>query len=93
MTDMIIWPAYLDSEKTRSEGRRIPLENCVSDPSPKEIARAVKQIGYNPVVESDKKYPRSWWEPEGRVRVREVDDTKQDMLRAVAAYLQMMRED
>lgn len=92
MADMIIWPAYLDSRKSRSEGRRIPVDTSVSDPSVQEIAKAVKQIGYDVTVEPEKSYPRSWWEGKGRVRVMEVDDTKQDMLRAVSAYIEAMRQ-
>ncbi|MDY6779003.1 MAG: signal recognition particle subunit SRP19/SEC65 family protein, partial [Halobacteria archaeon] len=63
------------------------------DPTADEVAKAVKQIGYDPVIERDKRYPRSWWRNEGRVRVEEVDDSKRDVLRAAAVYLQAMRED
>lgn len=52
----------------------------------------MRQIGYDPVVETDKKYPRSWWEAKGRVRL-DADDSKRDVLRAVAAYIDAMRQE
>ncbi|MFB6282644.1 MAG: signal recognition particle subunit SRP19/SEC65 family protein [Halobacteria archaeon] len=91
MSEVVIWPAYLDSSKTRSEGRRIPKESGVSDPTLEEIAKAVKQVGYDPDVELDKDYPRSWWEEKGRVVAQDVDDSKKDVLRAVAVYVDAMR--
>ncbi|XGI83176.1 signal recognition particle subunit SRP19/SEC65 family protein [Halorutilales archaeon Cl-col2-1] len=92
MTETIIWPAYLDADKSRSEGRRIPEDTAVSSPTLQEVANAVRQIGYDPVVETDKKYPRSWWEAKGRVRL-DADDSKRDVLRAVAAYIDAMRQE
>ena len=92
MTETIIWPAYLDADKSRSEGRRIPEDTAVPDPTLQEVANAVRQIGYDPVVERDKKYPRSWWESKGRVRL-DAEDSKPDVLRAIAAYIDAMRQE
>ncbi|MDY7081899.1 MAG: signal recognition particle subunit SRP19/SEC65 family protein [Halobacteria archaeon] len=91
MTEMFIWPAYLDADRSRNEGRRIAKDTAVSDPSADEIAKAVKQIGYEAIIERDKKYPKSWWENEGRVLVKDADDSKRDMLPAIAAYIDAMR--
>lgn len=91
MTEMLVWPAYIDADKSRSEGRRIAEESAVSGPSADEVANAVKQIGYEPVIERDKRYPRAWWEENGRVRVKDADDSKRDMLPAIAAYIKAMR--
>lgn len=91
MTDAIVWPAYIDAEKTRSEGRRIPEEDAVASPSAREIAQAVQQIGYDPKIEPDKRYPRSWWDA-GRVRVRGVEESKGDLLRGIAVYLDVIRD-
>lgn len=93
MTEMLVWPQYLDADKSKSEGRRVPLESAVPDPSADEVARAVKQIGYEPVIERDKRYPREWWRDTGRVRVKDAEDQKRDMLPAIAAYIAAMRDD
>lgn len=75
----IIWPAYIDSKKTKSEGRKIPIENAVKSPKIREITQAAKKLGLNPSVEKYKSYPPSWWEGSGRVIV-DRKMTKQEVL-------------
>lgn len=87
----VIWPAFLDANCSRSEGRRVSLELAVEDPSVEEIAQAVQQVGYDATIERDKAYPREH-EPRGRVLVRNADDSsKSDLLQAVAAYVDALR--
>jgi len=64
-----IWPVYIDSKKTKHEGRKISLEHAISTPKLREISRAAKKLGLNPEVEKNKSYSRSWWESSGRVTV------------------------
>ena len=91
MVENVIWPAYLDAELTRAEGRRVNLEQAVAEPTVDEIAKAVQQVGYDAVIERDKQYSREF-EPRGRVLVKDADDaTKSDLLGAVAAYLDVIR--
>lgn len=92
MPEMIIWPAYLDASKSRGEGRRLPKDVAVDNPNAAEVANAAKQVGYEPEYEPDKRYPRSWWEGRGRVTV-ETDEDKSDVLRAIAVYVEAMRDD
>jgi signal recognition particle subunit SRP19 len=65
----IIWPAYIDSKKTKLEGRKIPMDDAVSSPKIREISKAADKLGLNPGVEKTKSYSRSWWEISGRVTV------------------------
>ncbi|MFC7154999.1 signal recognition particle subunit SRP19 [Halomarina halobia] len=91
MVENVIWPAALDANCSRSEGRRVSLELAVEDPTVDEIARAVQQVGYDAVIERDKTYPREY-EPRGRVLVQNADDAgKSDLLQAVAAYVAALR--
>jgi signal recognition particle subunit SRP19 len=91
MVENVIWPAFLDAELTRAEGRRVNLEQAVPEPTVDEIAQAVQQVGYDAVIERDKQYSREW-EPRGRVVVKDADDaSKSDLLGAVAAYLDVIR--
>ncbi len=91
MVENVIWPAFLDAELSRNEGRRVSLDQAIPDPTPDEIAQAVQQVGYDAVIERDKTYPREY-EQRGRVLVKNADDaTKSDLLGAVAAYLQAIR--
>ncbi|NYB52173.1 MAG: signal recognition particle protein Srp19 [Methanobacteriaceae archaeon] len=66
---IIVWPAYLDSKKTKSEGRKIAKKYAVESPRIREITQAAKKLGLNPSVEKYKSYPASWWEGSGRVIV------------------------
>ena len=92
MVENVIWPAYLDAECSRSEGRRVPEGLAVPEPTVDEIASAVQQVGYDAVIERDKTYPREY-EPRGRVVVKGADDaSKSDLLGAVAAYVAALRE-
>ncbi|MFB6257014.1 MAG: signal recognition particle subunit SRP19 [Haloplanus sp.] len=92
MVENVIWPAYLDATKTRAEGRRVPRDEAMDDPTVDEIAEAVQQVGYDAVIERDMTYPREF-EPRGRVLVKGADDaTKNDLVKAVAAYVGILRD-
>lgn len=91
MVENVLWPAYLDVDKSRSEGRRVPRSLAVEEPTIEEIAAAVQQVGYDATVDRNATYPREF-EPRGRVLVQDVDDSKNDLIQAVAAYLAAMRD-
>lgn len=92
MVENVIWPAYLDADRTRGEGRRVPADLAVAEPTLDEIARAVQQVGYDATIERDKAYSREPWVRRGRVVVRGAEDsTKNDLIQAVAAYVGAMR--
>ena len=92
MVENVIWPAYLDADRTRSEGRRVPEDLAVEEPALEEIAKAVQQVGYDATIERDKAYSREPWVRRGRVVVRGAEDsTKNDLIQAVAAYVGAMR--
>ncbi len=93
MVEKVIWPAYLDAERSRREGRRVPEGAAVTEPTVDEIAEAVRQVGYDAVIERDVAYPREPWRRTGRVRVKDADDaTKNDLVQAVAAYVAALRD-
>ncbi|MFB6124163.1 MAG: signal recognition particle subunit SRP19 [Haloferacaceae archaeon] len=92
MVENVIWPAYIDASLTRAEGRRVPEADAVEDPTVDEIAEAVRQVGYDAVIERDITYPREY-EPRGRVLVKGAEDaTKNDLVQAVAAFVALLRE-
>jgi signal recognition particle subunit SRP19 len=92
MVENVIWPVAFDADRSRSEGRRVPMDLAVTEPTADEIAKAVQQVGYDAVIERDKTYPREH-EARGRVIVKDADDaTKTDLLGAVGAYVQVLRE-
>ncbi|TQQ81004.1 signal recognition particle protein Srp19 [Halonotius terrestris] len=91
MVENVLWPAYFDADHTRSGGRRVATDMAVDEPTVDEIATAVQQIGYDAVIERDKTYPREF-EPRGRVLVKGAEDTKNDLVQAIGAYLGVLRE-
>ena len=46
MKDVMIWPIYLDAEKSLNEGRKISKEYAVSEPRIKEIVKATQKLRY-----------------------------------------------
>ncbi len=66
---MIIWPSYIDKNKSRREGRRVPKNLAVENPSLKEIENALKKLGLDPIIHREKRYPRQHWEICGCVEV------------------------
>ncbi|WP_439026194.1 signal recognition particle subunit SRP19 [Haloarchaeobius sp. DT45] len=93
MVENVIWPAYLDAELSRSGGRRVPEDLAVSEPTVDEIAKAVQQVGYDARIERDVAYPREGYQGRGRVLVKNpTDDSKNDIVQAVAAYVNALRE-
>ncbi|MFW9909716.1 MAG: signal recognition particle subunit SRP19/SEC65 family protein [Candidatus Thorarchaeota archaeon] len=55
---LIIWPAYLDSKLTRSEGRRIPVNLAAPDVTVDILKQAADIRGFESEVEHGKRYPR-----------------------------------
>uniref|UniRef100_A0A182XHU1 Signal recognition particle 19 kDa protein n=1 Tax=Anopheles quadriannulatus TaxID=34691 RepID=A0A182XHU1_ANOQN len=67
-----IYPAYINRKKSRQEGRRIPKQYCVDDPSPQEIRDVLQALNMNVLVEL-KQYPRERsreLQCRGRIRVQ-----------------------
>jgi signal recognition particle subunit SRP19 len=92
MVENVIWPVYLDRAASRSDGRRVPLDDAVADPTVDEIAAAVGQVGYDAVIDRDATYPREY-EARGRVLVQGADDaSKNDLVQAAAAYVAILRD-
>ncbi|XP_029685294.1 signal recognition particle 19 kDa protein isoform X1 [Takifugu rubripes] len=71
-----IYPVYINSKKTLAEGRRIPSEKAVENPSCSEIRDVLTAAGLNVLVEKrpqNKMHPREWNRDvqfRGRVRVQ-----------------------
>ena len=55
---IVLWPAYFDSAKTRSQGRRVPRKLAVSSPSIDTITNIVKELGLKHQTKSIASFPR-----------------------------------
>ncbi|XP_022308952.1 signal recognition particle 19 kDa protein-like [Crassostrea virginica] len=64
-----IYPAYLNSRKTVSEGRRLPKDKCVDNPTYTEIKDVLIASGFQIGIEN-KVYPRELDHRDQKVRGR-----------------------
>ena len=67
---MVIWPAHLDSSRTRGEGRRLPVSRAVKQPGLKEIWQAAMTLGYSPETTEKAALSKSSWEKTGYVTIK-----------------------
>ncbi|MFQ6056001.1 MAG: signal recognition particle protein Srp19 [Methanosarcinales archaeon] len=88
---LVIWPAYIDGTKSRSDGRIISKHSSVKSPELSEIERAARELGLDPEVEIDKAYPKSWWEKSGRVLVNDTGP-KSVIAKQIAEKIKKYRE-
>ena len=90
--DTIIWPTYINSKRSRKEGRKINKIDAVSDPKLTEISRAARKLNLNPKTEDDKSYPRFWWERSGRIIVEREDTSKNKVLVEISKTIKLLRQ-
>ncbi|OUM55863.1 hypothetical protein BVG19_g5473 [[Candida] boidinii] len=91
----ILYPCYFDKNRSEKEGRRVKLENAVSNPLAKTVLDACKSFGLTCLLEPEKSHPQDFGNP-GRVRVgikfegkiaQGVVKNKRDLLNKVSNYL------
>jgi signal recognition particle subunit SEC65 len=87
-----VYPAYLGRGLSRTGGRRVPEASSLPDLTAEEIVAAAKRLGFKAELESDKQYPRRFFEYSGRVKVTKKGSTsKAHFLKELAAELQKQR--
>jgi len=63
-----LYPVYINAKKTCEEGRRIPKNKAVENPTAAEMAEVCRNLGLQCIVEAEKYYPRNFL-MKGRLRV------------------------
>ncbi len=86
----IIWPTYIDAQKTRKQGRVLSKKEAVNAPDVKEIMSAARQLGLDPTLEEGKSFPRLWWEHKGRILV-DAQGPKRQAIRQIASSIRSSR--
>eukprot|EP00917_Polyrhabdina_sp_WS-2016_P027159 GHVP01058065.1.p1 GENE.GHVP01058065.1~~GHVP01058065.1.p1 ORF type:complete len:149 (+),score=25.70 GHVP01058065.1:657-1103(+) len=87
----IIYPAYMDAQKSWTQGRRMKREDCVENPTIQEIADACA-LKARFVVEN-KRYPRDFLQI-GRLRIqveRPLRPHKLDVMASIAKTVKQRR--
>ena len=86
---ILVWPANLDSTKTRLEGRKIPKGQSVQAPRVDELAEAARRLSIQAEVTPQKSRPRTWWERTGYITVPKTPRT--ELLRSLASEVRKIR--
>ena len=91
MKDVMIWPIYLDADKSLNEGRKVSMEYAIREPRIKEIIKATEKLRYKYLAEEDKAYPGEWYNKSGRVIITS-DESKKEILINLSNTIKQMRE-
>ena len=87
----VYWPQYFDNKRSRSDGRRLSKNLAIGKVSADIIAKAARQLGYKAELESNYKYPRSWFDEPGRVLIDTKGKKKSKVLIEVAKEIKKLK--
>jgi len=87
---IVIWPSNIDSTKSRSMGRKIPLKDAVKSPKKEELIEAAKELGIFLKFNEEKRYPKNWVYERGRLVVKKVG-RKVEILKKIAKKIGEIR--
>jgi signal recognition particle subunit SRP19 len=86
---IVVWLDYLDSERKRAEGRRVPLNSCVRAPTLEEVAQACKRLDLD--AQPQKAFhPKAPRRQSGYVSIKK-QGKKQQVIVAIARELSRIR--
>jgi signal recognition particle subunit SRP19 len=88
---LIVWPAHLDSSKTRGQGRRLPTSRAVKQPNLKEVWQAAMSLGYSPETKEKAAQSGSPWEKTGYVTVKKTGQ-RSTVLKSIASEIVKNRQ-
>jgi len=88
---IVIWPAYFDSAKTRSDGRRVPKSLAMPSPRISEMKEAVEKLGLDYKIVLDAGYPNTPWLKKGMLLVKK-KRTKNQTIKKIAEQLLKIRD-
>ena len=86
----VIWPANLDSSKSRKEGRKLSKGFSVQAPRLDELDGAAKRLSLDSEVVVGKSRPGVWWEKGGYLVVPK-SATKTELLHTLSTEIKKMR--
>ncbi len=85
----VVWLDYLDSERKRSDGRRVPLNSCVRAPTLDELMQACKKLSLD--AQPEKAFhPKASRRQSGYVSVKK-SGPKQQVIMAIAREVSRIR--
>jgi signal recognition particle subunit SRP19 len=87
---IFLWPAYFDSTKTRTQGRKTPKNVAVPAPRQDELQKAAQKIGLQTETFAEAKHPKNPWQKTGLIIVNK-HTPKTQIIRKVSKELSGMR--
>lgn len=84
--EIVLWPAYFDSTKTRAEGRKVPRRMAKPSPTLGMIEKALGNLRLGCTLVEDAAYPHHSLKKTGFALVKKVKP-KNQLLKEVAAEL------
>jgi len=87
---VIVWPAYFDSTKTRTEGRRVPKNLAVPSPKIEELQKATERTGLHSEAVLEARHSSAPWQKTGMVVVSK-KGSKTRIIREIAKELLSIR--
>jgi len=87
---IVIWPANLDSTKTRKSGRKLPKPQALQSPRLEELSEAAKTLSIDHEASTGKARPRFWWEKGGYLIVSK-SARKGELLKSLATEVRRQR--
>jgi signal recognition particle subunit SEC65 len=85
----VVWLDYLDSERKRAEGRRVPLNSCTRSPTLEELTLACGRLSLEPEAQTAR-YPSKALKQSGYVSVKKTA-SKQKVVMQIARELSKVR--
>jgi len=87
---VVIYPVYFDYNRSRREGRKVPRSLAIQNPSIEVIATVAKEIGLDPEISLEEKYPK---DPtiRGRIVVNKYISKQQTLLLLAKALREKLK--
>jgi signal recognition particle subunit SRP19 len=86
----VIWPANLDSTKSRKGGRKLAKGPALQTPRLEELRDAANQLSIEHEVVAGKSRPSTWWEKGGYLIVPKATPQSK-LLRSLASEIRKQR--
>jgi signal recognition particle subunit SRP19 len=88
---MVVWPAALDSTRSRSQGRSLAKSQAVQAPRVDELENAARRLSYEAQPSPHSALPSHWWEKTGYVLVTRGGKPRSKVLKDLAVEIQKIR--
>lgn len=85
-----VYPAYLNSDLSQQEGRRLGKTKCVPGPKINELSECVKAMGFEFISEGYRSYSRDILQ-KGRIKIKMFDEDKKPLKQEFPSKRIMLR--